>query len=109
MFCVLGWHSWQARATARPGTTVYRCRHCDKRLVLHGGRSRQLRRYYLIAGAMACAVAWFAVINLGLYGRTRVLHTANKAVHTMEKVRVKATRTLHRVQGDRGAYLEGKE
>lgn len=76
---------------------------------MHGGRSRQLRRYYLIAGALACAVAWFAIINLGLYGRTRVLHTANRAVQTMEKARVKASRTLHRVQGDKGAYLDGEK
>ncbi len=75
---------------------------------MHGGRSRQLRRYYLIAGALLCAVAWFALINLGLYGRTKVIHTANQAVHTMEKARVKASRTLHKVQGDRGAYLEGE-
>ena len=58
--------------------------------------------------ALLCAVAWFALINLGLYGRTKVIHTANQAVHTMEKARVKASRTLHRVQGDRGAYLEGE-
>lgn len=107
MFCVLGWHSWQARGTARPGTTVYRCRHCDKRLVMHGGRSRQLRRYYLIWGAMVCMVAWFAIINLGLHGRTKVLYTANKAVGKMEKARIEASRTIHRVQGDSGAYLNG--
>jgi uncharacterized C2H2 Zn-finger protein len=41
LFCGLGIHRWTKKMTARPGTTVNRCRRCDKVVVKHAQKAWQ--------------------------------------------------------------------
>lgn len=105
--CRISWHDWRRRETARPGTTVYRCQRCDQRIILHNGRQRRRKRRYLIAAVALCALFWFATINLGLYGHTRLLLTANRTVAKVDATGRRVRAAIHRAQGDKGAYVEG--
>lgn len=105
--CAFGFHAWQGRATARPGTTVYRCGGCERRLVLHNGKSRTQKRFFLAAAFIVSAALWFVGYNLVANGRTGVLSTSERVVDKVDHTAGVVRATIHRVEGDRGAYVEG--
>lgn len=105
--CAFGFHAWRGRATARPGTTVYRCGACDRRLVLHGGKSRTRKRVFLVAAFAVSAAIWFVGYNLVANGRTGVLSTSKRVVNKVDRTAGAVRATIHRVEGDSGTYVEG--
>lgn len=109
IFCTLGLHRWSSRRTARAGTTVHRCGRCGKLLVLHDGRTRRRKRGYAAAAIALSAAIWFVSYNLVVHGRTKVLHTASRAANKAEVAASRGRAALHRVEGDSGAYVQGKE
>ncbi|MEG8039140.1 hypothetical protein QP166_07195 [Sphingomonas sp. LR60] len=109
ILCVLGLHRWAGKSTARVGTTVYRCAACGRRLVLHDHRLRQRKRSWLAAALLISGGMWFVSYNLAFHGRTRVLHTASAAARKAERAASRGTAAIHRAEGDRGAYVDGKD
>lgn len=102
MLCKFGLHRWQKRATHRPGTAVYRCISCDKRITLHRNR-RRLEKRYLVLGAICFSLAaWFVIINLGMTGHTKVIHDTEKLVAKVERASSEARGELHKLEGDEG-------
>lgn len=109
LLCAIGLHRWSGKATARPGTTVYRCQACQRSVLVHNGRRRRRKRVYLVAAMLVSASMWFVSYNLLVHGRTRVLHTAARATRKAEAAAARGRAAIHRVEGDRGAYLDGNE
>ncbi|MEH3104677.1 MAG: hypothetical protein PGN12_12300 [Sphingomonas phyllosphaerae] len=107
--CNLGLHRWAGKSTARPGTTVYRCAACGRRLVLHNHRSRQRKRNWVATALLVSGAIWFVSYNLAMHGHTRVLHTASKAARKAEAVASRGRAAIHRAQGDRGSYVDGND
>jgi hypothetical protein len=109
ILCTFGFHRWSSRATARPGTTVHRCARCGTRLIIHNGRDRRRKRFYLAAAFLVSAAIWFVSYNLVFHGRTKVLHTASKAARKAEVAASRGRTAIHRIEGDSGAYVDGND
>ena len=108
--CLFGVHRWSSRATARPGSTVHRCARCGRTVVTHGGGGRQSQlRVWAMAALVVSAGLWFVTYNLIVHRRTRVLHTVSHTVNTADRVATRGRAALHRIEGDRGAYVDGKD
>lgn len=109
MRCALGLHHWSSRATARAGTTVHRCERCGLTRLTHGGRGRSRKRWWL-AGALAVSAGlWFVSYNLVVHRRTRVLHTMSRAARKAEVAASRGRAAIHRIEGDRGTYVDGND
>jgi hypothetical protein len=76
---------------------------------MHGGRRRVSKRYVMLGTIAGCAMSWFVIVNLALTGHTKVLHTAKEAAAAAERDSSRARASLHRLQGDRGAYVDPDE
>ncbi|MDR6788233.1 hypothetical protein J2Y58_001591 [Sphingomonas sp. BE138] len=108
--CLFGVHHWSSRATARAGTTVHRCARCGRTVVTHGGGGRQLQlRVWAMAALVLTAGVWFVTYNLIVHRRTRVLHTVSRTVNKADRAAARGRAALHRIEGDRGAYVEGND
>ena len=99
LLCFLGFHRWVPKATARQGTTVYRCGACNAVTIKHRGRGRQKKRFWLIAGGIFCLFAWYVIIALGTTKHTKVLWGAKKVAHAVHHGTVKVDRRVRRVVG----------
>jgi hypothetical protein len=106
LLCGAGLHRWDRYDTARPGTSVYRCRRCGKRTVLHGDRRRLPKRYVFLAAGLLSAAMWFVIVNLTLYGHTGVVRTTSAAVDEAETMSGRLRRVVHKLQGDSGSYVD---
>lgn len=104
--CKFGVHDWRRRETARPGTSVYRCRRCDRRLVYHSDRRRKPKRYFAVAILATSIALWFVIINLGLTGHTKVVKTTKAVVVRVDRAGSRARAAIHRAQGDEGPYVD---
>lgn len=99
LFCSLGLHRWIGKASARPGTTVYRCQWCNDAIVKHRGRRRQYKRFWFLGCAAVSLLAWYVIIALGLTGHTKVLWGAKKIEHGVNHQISKADRKVRQVVG----------
>jgi hypothetical protein len=102
MLCKLGLHRWQRRPTRRPGTAVYRCTSCNRRITLHRDRRRLQKRYAALGIICVSLVGWFVIINVARTGHTRVFHTTGKVVSKLDRAGSKVRGEIHRLEGDEG-------
>lgn len=66
-------------------------------------------RVWAIAALAVSAGIWFVSYNLIVHRRTRVLHTMSRAVHKADRAAARGRAALHRIEGDRGAYVDGND
>ncbi len=106
LLCALGLHRWTIRKTARPGTTVYRCRTCNALVVTHNGAKRFRKRWWASGIVLGCLLTWYVVVALSLTGHTRLLWGAKKVVSTANKNGSRLRRAVHRAEGDHGVGID---
>jgi hypothetical protein len=109
MLCKFGLHRWQKKTTYRPGTSVYRCSSCNKRITLHRDRRRQQKRHALLGVVCASLAARFIIINVGKTGHTKVLHASGKVVGKVERAGSKVRSKIHSLEGDEGYTTNRQE
>jgi hypothetical protein len=98
LLCLVSFHRWTSSPTSRPGATFYYCKACGQKMVKTQGRKRQQKRFWIAAAIGLSLVMWFAIINLGRTGHTKIIRSgqiiADRAHETAVDARHKARRTL---------------
>lgn len=69
---------------------------------MHKDRRRLQKRYPAIGIVCVSLAAWFVIINLGMTGHTKVIHTTGKLVTKLERAASEARGKIHELEGDEG-------
>ena len=108
ILCRIGVHAWAERATHRPGTSVFRCRRCQQRVILHRGKQPVANHWFwVVTAGVASLFLWAVIYNVISTGHTKILKTTGTIVDKVNKEGSRARRAIHRAQGDKGSYVEG--